>query len=88
MTTMQALLEANAIDPKCSVETCINGQEAVERIKDAYNHDIMYSLIFMDFSMPVMNGIDATMNIRKHLTEQLKIPRANQPTIIGVTGHV
>ena len=69
MTTMKCLLEANAIDPECSVETCINGQEAVDRIKDAYIHDIMYSLIFMDFSMPVMNGIDATKNIREHLTQ-------------------
>ena len=42
----------------------------------------------MDFSMPVMNGIDATTAIRNHLTEKMFISPYNQPTIIGVTGHV
>ena len=47
-----------------------------------------YKLIFTDFSMPVMNGITATVKIRKYLANELKIKRENQPRIIGVTGHV
>jgi CheY-like chemotaxis protein len=42
----------------------------------------------MDFSMPIMNGIDSTRAIRDHLSEQRLILRSKQPTIIGVTGHV
>jgi CheY-like chemotaxis protein len=34
--------------------------------------------------MPVMDGIQATKNIRAYLREKGK----EQPTIIGVTGHV
>ena len=40
-----------------------------------------YTLIFMDFNMPNLNGIEATRQIRDYL------PQECQPTIIGVTGH-
>lgn len=45
---------------KCSVETCINGAEAVEKAKNE-NFDI----IFMDHMMPVMDGEEATAHIRE-----------------------
>ena len=38
-----------------------NGQEAVEAVKSNQHID----LILMDFNMPIMNGIDATIEIRK-----------------------
>ena len=38
--------------------------------------------------MPVMNGITATVKIRKYLKNDLMIKREDQPIIIGVTGHV
>lgn len=47
-----------------------------------------YKYILTDFSMPEMDGIDSTKAIRKHLTQVLKIPRREQPKIIGITGHV
>ena len=37
--------------------------------------------------MPVMDGIEATRQIREHL-ETAGHPRQSQPTIIGITGHV
>ena len=38
--------------------------------------------------MPVMDGIKATYKMRQVLSEQFGIEAKDQPTIIGVTGHV
>ena len=38
-----------------------NGKDAVEKVKS----DQIIDLILMDFNMPIMNGIDATIEIRK-----------------------
>ena len=46
-----------------------------------------YGFIFTDFSMPVLNGIDATIQIKKYFKEK-KVSRSKQPIIIGLTGHV
>ena len=35
-----------------------------------------------------MNGIEATIQMRAYLGNELKIPRSEQPIIIGITGHV
>lgn len=50
-----------------------NGQDAV----DAFKKDV-YNLIFMDIQMPILNGIDATQQIRK-------MPLEQQPIIIAMT---
>ena len=47
-----------------------------------------YKIIFTDFNMPIMDGIDSTKKIRKFLKKEFKQKREEQPTIIGVTGHV
>ena len=65
---MVALLETLGINPDNTVDKCINGQEALDKINDAHNNEIKYSLIFMDFSMPIMNGIDSTRAIRQYLS--------------------
>ena len=75
MTTIKCLIEALGIDPQYIVDNCMNGKEALDRIQDAYCNDIQYQLIFMDFSMPIMNGIDSTRAIRNHLSERIFLER-------------
>lgn len=50
----------------------------------AYNHkDFSYGLIFMDCSMPIMDGFEASDRIRNFLA----IRNVTQPKIIACTGH-
>ncbi len=58
------------------VETANNGQEALDKIAEA-----KFDLVFMDISMPVMDGISATQCIRK-------IQDNNALVIIAMTAHV
>ena len=57
------------------VETASNGYEAVEASKNK-----TWDIILMDLMMPIMNGFDATMEIRSTLG--LKTP------IVAVTSNV
>ncbi|QTE75018.1 response regulator [Clostridiales bacterium FE2010] len=59
-------------------ERAVNGLEAVERMKNARKRE--FDLIFMDIQMPVMNGIEATKQIRT-----LEDPWARQIPIIAMT---
>jgi CheY-like chemotaxis protein len=45
---------------KAMVDCCLNGVEAIERVK----HD-KYDIVFMDHMMPDMDGIETTMHIRE-----------------------
>jgi signal transduction histidine kinase/CheY-like chemotaxis protein len=50
----------------CSYTTAVNGEEAVQsyKSKSSAPTNSPFTLIFMDISMPVMNGFDATREIR------------------------
>ncbi|MCP4349230.1 MAG: AAA family ATPase [Desulfobacterales bacterium] len=61
----------------CSVDIAKNGSEAVDRFKEK-----AYDMIFMDANMPVMDGFEATENIRRHEAEKAHVP------IIAMTGMV
>ena len=51
-------------------------------------HESSYSLILIDQSMPVMDGIEATKRIRAFIKEARRHGNmCTQPLIIGVTGH-
>ena len=56
-------------------EVAKNGQEAVDKVRDQD-----FDLVFMDVQMPVMNGFEATEEIRKMATKQSLI-------IIGLSAN-
>ena len=65
------------------IDTANNGVDCVEKIKAAQADNIIYSLIFMDLSMPIMDGYEATMEVRDlYKNSQM------QPKVIAVSGHV
>ena len=57
----------------CMVDTAENGAEAVEKIKNSKPGN--YDLVLMDVQMPVMNGYEATRQIRT----------LNDPVLAGIT---
>jgi len=60
-------------------DSAVNGLEAVAKtLENAYN------IIFMDLSMPLLDGIDATIQIRKH-EERRGIPRT---PIVAMTAYM
>ena len=88
ISAMKVMLNVMGIDNINHVDYCINGQEAVNKLVDTHAKGMCYKIIFTDFKMPVMDGIDATKNIRQILTDDYGVKREDQPAIIGVTGHV
>ena len=87
IATMRAMLEKFGINIEYQVDFCIDGLESTKQLKKAFDMDMSYRIIFTDFSMPNMNGIEATKKMRKYL-DQMKKPKSEQPIIIGVTGHI
>ncbi len=70
------LISAMLSEQVSQVETCTNGQEALNLA--TVNH---YDIIFMDIQMPLMDGIQATREIRSQ-----NGPNASTP-IVAVTAH-
>lgn len=48
-----------------SADTVENGKEAVNAVKAAESEDQQYDIIFMDWKMPVMDGVEAANQIAK-----------------------
>ena len=80
---MKAILQNMGINTEYQVDFCIHGEEALNQVKKTYENGMRYKIILMDFSMPVMDGIEATTLIRSYLKD-----KKEELTIIGVTGHV
>jgi CheY-like chemotaxis protein len=64
---------------KLQYSTASNGQEAVTKYKE---NPSSYKCVFMDISMPIMNGFEATRHIRTFEAE-CSIPKCN---IFALTG--
>ena len=73
LSTLNSILFNIGVDTKNRVDFCITGQEAFNRVKKAYEKGIKYEIIFTDFNMPVMNGIELTIKIRQYLKKKLKL---------------
>ncbi len=66
------------------MDTAYNGQEAIELVKKGFDdNEYSYGLIFMDCSMPIMNGYVATELIRDFVSKN----KILQPMIVATTGH-
>lgn len=74
----QRLVQTHLRDLDCELTLAENGEEAVALVTQ---HD--FDLILMDCQMPVMNGFDATREIRAILREQQR----QQPAILAVTAN-
>jgi len=65
------------------VDVAYNGKEALDLVKSEARRGFSYGLVFMDCSMPVIDGYDATRLIRKHYANMM----FEQPYVIACTGH-
>lgn len=70
-----AILMFKSLGYECEAVT--NGNEAIEAVTKENN----YSIVFMDVMMPELNGIEATISLKKHLGK-------NCPPIIAMTANV
>ena len=60
------------------VKVAINGQEAIEKLESG-----KFDMVFMDVEMPIMDGIEATKQIRNSNSSNYK----NSIPIIGMTAY-
>ena len=67
ISSMRAVLFSQGINIEFQVDFCITGKEALNQVKKTYENGMRYSVILTDFSMPVMDGIEATAKIRSYL---------------------
>jgi signal transduction histidine kinase/CheY-like chemotaxis protein len=73
---------------RAAVDTCLNGVQAIEMVKQAASEKRNYDMVFMDHMMPEMDGIEATAIIRAWEKEQQKKnPGCQQVPIIALTAN-
>ena len=80
---LKVVIDAADKRVKDMIDEVTNGLEAFEAVKKANQKGFSYGLIFMDCSMPIMDGYTATEKIRKYLKSKF----IQQPMIIACTGH-
>jgi len=61
----------------CDYKLASNGKEAIDKLKIE-----PFDMILMDIEMPVMNGLETTVHIRK----EMEYPKSKIP-IIALTAH-
>ncbi|MCB9229517.1 MAG: response regulator [Deltaproteobacteria bacterium] len=74
----QFLLKTFLRNSPCKLNFCNNGQEAIESFRNSVS-----DLIIMDIEMPVLNGYEATKEIRKIETQEMRKPSY----IVALSAH-
>ena len=67
LMALKVVIDAADTRVKDMIDEATNGLEAYEAVKKADQKGFSYGLIFMDCSMPIMDGYQATEKIRKYL---------------------
>jgi len=52
------------LTPYADCDVCVNGREAFDAFKFAFNHGVPYDVICLDIMMPEMDGIESLTKIR------------------------
>jgi two-component system sensor histidine kinase/response regulator len=68
MVILKLSLKSMGLDPSIIddiTDFAYNGQEAVQLVKTSIETKKEYAIIFMDCSMPIMDGYQASMKIKK-----------------------
>jgi CheY-like chemotaxis protein len=69
----------------CDVSLCGNGREAVEAVRQRLaSSDQPFDLVFMDVHMPVVDGLEATRQIKEIYAAQ---PDVRAPPIVALTAN-
>lgn len=82
---LQIILQKSGYpETKDLIDSANNGQEALQKVIDAFEKkEYSYGLILIDLSMPIMDGFQATKQIR----DFIRMKGLIQPMIIACTGH-
>jgi len=51
--------------------TAMNGKEAIDAVEKITKDGVSLSIIFMDLQMPIMDGYDATLELKKKMKEKI-----------------
>jgi len=70
-----------------AVDSCGDGAEAVDAVREALQTGKPYDLICMDILMPVMNGLDALQSVRRD-EEAYGRPRASTVIVTSSSDEV
>ena len=71
LSSFSELLKKANIQIEYQVDFCMNGKEAVDQLIAAYKSNMSYKVIFTDFNMPIMDGLEAISKIRKFLSSNI-----------------
>lgn len=72
------------LDEFAECDVAVNGEEAFEAFKLAWQENQPYNLICLDIMMPKINGLEALTKIREH-EKSIGVKPANETNIIMIT---